>query len=58
MARNILSWRRIEVFVKNSSDVVAQIVALALLKGEGDFADETRNKDNVWRRRSEPFREV
>jgi hypothetical protein len=58
MGRNILCWRRIQAFVKNSPDAVHQTAALALLKREGDFADETRNKDDVWRRRSELFRDA
>jgi hypothetical protein len=58
MGRNILCWRRIQAFVKNSPDAASQTAALVLLEREGDFAEETRKKDDVWRRRSELFRDA
>jgi hypothetical protein len=40
MGRNILCWKRIQVFVKDSPDAVPRTALLALSKGGGDVAYE------------------
>jgi hypothetical protein len=55
MGYDILCWKRIQAFLEGNPSAVSRTAALLSFERQADSADETRNDDDVWRRRSEPF---